>query len=231
VLSKFANWLLARDVIDTSFCAGVERPHREVARSHALADDELRALWLACEGEGAFGQAVRLLILTGARRNEVSCMTWDEVDPGRRLWVIPGERSKNGREHAVPLSAQAWAIIERAPRFAGCDYVLSADGLGPVAGWAKAKTRLSVKAGIAEESWRLHDLRRTFAVGLQRLGSRVEIIEKALNHVSGMFRGVTGVYQVHDYADEIRIVLQRWADRIEELAGGEPAKVVQLRLP
>jgi len=226
VLSKFANWLLARDVIDTSFCAGVERPHREVARSHTLADNELRALWLACEGEGAFGQAVRLLILTGARRNEVSCMTWGEVDPERRLWVIPGERSKNSRDHAVPLSVQAWAIIESAPRFAGCDYVLSADGLGPVAGWAKAKTRLSAKAGIVEESWRLHDLRRTFAVGLQRLGVRTEAIEKALNHVSGTFRGVTGVYQVYDYQAEIAVALQRWADFVEQLVSGEKRDTV-----
>ena len=229
-LSKFANWLLARDVIDTSFCAGVERPHREVARSHALDDNELRALWQACDGEGAFGQAVRLLILTGARRNEVSCMTWGELDLERRLWVIPGKRSKNGREHAVPLPAQAWAIIEGAPRFAGCDYVLSADGLGPVAGWAKAKTRLSVKAGIAEESWRLHDLRRTFAVGLQKLGARVEIIEKALNHVSGTFRGIVGVYQTHDYRDEIRDALQRWANHVEGLVSGKAAddKVVPM---
>jgi integrase len=106
----------------------------------------------------------------------------------------------------------------------GCDYVLSADGLGPVAGWAKAKTRLSVKAGIAGESWRLHDLRRTFAVGLQKLGARVEIIEKALNHVSGTFRGIVGVYQTHDYRDEIRDALQRWANHVEGLISGKPAE-------
>ena len=153
-------------------------------------------------------------------------MTWGEVDPERRLWVIPGERSKNGRDHAVPLSVQAWAIIESAPTFAGCDYVLSADGLGPVAGWAKAKTRLSAKAGIIEGSWRLHDLRRTFAVGLQRLGVQTGAIEKALNHVSGTFRGVTGVYQVYDYRAEIAVALQRWADFVEQLVSGEKRDTV-----
>jgi integrase len=104
--------------------------------------------------------------------------------------------------------------------------VLSADGLGPVAGWAKAKTRLSAKAGIVEESWRLHDLRRTFAVGLQRLGVRTEAIEKALNHVSGAFRGVTGVYQVYDYQAEIAVALQRWADFVEQLVSGEKRDTV-----
>ena len=71
-LSKFFNWLIARDVLAFSPVTGVERPHKEKVRDRTLDDAELRALWLACEGEGPFGQALRMLILTGARRNEVS---------------------------------------------------------------------------------------------------------------------------------------------------------------
>jgi integrase len=191
-----------------------------------LSDVELRALWLACESDDPFARAVRLMVLTGARRNEVSRMQWSEIDEGRRLWTIPSERSKNGRSHVIPLSTQAWALIQAAPRFVDRDYVLSADSRGPIAGWAKAKKRLSIKAGLAEKSWRLHDLRRSFAVGLQRLGVSVPVIERALGHA---LKGILAVYQIHDYADEVQIAMQRQANRVEQIVTGEPAKVVKLR--
>jgi integrase len=230
VLSKLFNWLCARDVIAISPVTGVERPHKEEVRQRTLADAELRALWIACESDGPFGTALRLLILTGARRNEVSHMKWSEIDAERRVWTLPSERSKNAREHAIPLSSQAWAIVQAMPRFAGCDFVFTADGRGSIIGWAKAKTRLSAKAGIPEESWRLHDLRRSCAAGMARLGASVPVIEKALNHQSGVFRGIVSTYQTHDYADEIRIALQRWADRVDAIVSGEPTdKVVPLR--
>ena len=129
----------------------------------------------------------------------------------------------------MTLPAQALAIIEAMPRFAGCPYIFSADGKRPVRGWHKAKRRLSVKAGIVEESWRLHDLRRTCAAGMQRLGIRVEVIERALNHRSGVYVGVAGVYQVDRLDDECAVAFQRWADRVDEIVGGKPGKVVKLR--
>jgi integrase len=156
-------------------------------------------------------------------------MCWSELDLQRRLFILKGERTKNGVEHAVPLSTQAWAIIEAQPRVAGCPYVFTADGKRPVIGWAKAKTRLSEKAEIAEEGWRLHDLRRSTASGMQRLGIAVHLIERCLNHVSGSFAGVVGVYQTYSYEAEMRVVLQRWGDHIEQLVTGKPAKVVKLR--
>jgi integrase len=231
VLSKFFNWLLSRDLLAVSPVAGVERPHKEQARSRTLSDDEIVRLWRACEGDGPFGQALRMLLLVGARRNEVSHMKWEEIDEARQVWTLPSSRSKNAREYAIPLSSQAWAIIQAMPRFAGCDYVFTTDGRGPINGWAKAKTRLSARAGIDEKSWRLHDVRRSAAAGMQRLGIAVPVIEKALNHTSGTFRGIVGTYQTHDYADEVRIALQKWGDHIEQLVGGKPAraKVVSFR--
>jgi integrase len=228
-LSKFFNWLVARDALAFSPVTGVERPHEEEVRDRVLSDAELRKLWLACESEGPFGQAARMMILTGGRRNEVSQMRWSELDQERRLWTLPRERSKNRRPHTVPLSSQAWRIIEAMPPIADCDFVFTADGRKPVTGWDKAKVRISAKAGIASESWRLHDLRRSCASGMQRLGVSVPVIEKALNHISGTFRGIVGVYQTHDYADEIRIALQKWADHVERIVGGRPAEVVKLR--
>jgi integrase len=228
-LSKFFNWLVARDVLAFSPVTGVEKPHEEEVRDRVLTDAELRKLWLACEDGEPFGQALRLLILTGGRRNEVSQMRWSELDPDRRLLMLPRERSKNRRPHNIPLSSQAWRIIGAMPHIADCDFVFTADGRKPVTGWDKAKVRISVKAGIASDSWRLHDLRRSCASGMQRLGVSVPVIEKALNHISGTFRGIVGTYQQHDYADEVRIALQKWADHVERIVGGKPADVVKLR--
>jgi integrase len=228
-LSKFANWLLTREAIATSFTTGVPRPHREVARSRTLDAMELRALWLASAGKDPSARALRLLILTGCRRNEVGHMRWSEVNPERRLWTIPAERSKNGRAHVVPLSTQAWAVLMGVPRLADCDFVFSLDGKVPINHWGGAKDRLSAKAGIDPASFRLHDLRRTCAAGMQTLGIPVAVIEKALNHVGGEFRGIVSTYQTHDYRDEVRIALQRWGDRVARLVGDKAAKVVRLR--
>jgi integrase len=219
VLSKLFNWLVARDALAFSPVAGVEPPHKEKARIRILSDDEVRAVWLACEHEGVFGQIIRTLILTGARRDEVGLMRFQEIDDDRRLWTIPSGRTKNAREHSIPLSSQAWKLIDARPRFAGCPFVFSVDGKGPANNWSKGKHRISAKAGIAADTWRLHDLRRTAASGMQKLGVQVPVIEKALNHVSGTFKGIVGVYQQHDYADEVCIALQKWADRVEKIVG------------
>ena len=74
--------------------------------------------------------------------------------------------------------------------------------------------------------WVLHDVRRTAASGMQRLGTPVEVIEQVLNHRSGTFRGIVGVYQRHDYIDERRTALQRWADFVEQLVSGEKRETV-----
>jgi integrase len=146
-------------------------------------------------------------------------MRFQEIDDDRRLWTIPSGRTKNAREHSIPLSSQAWKLIDARPRFAGCPFVFSVDGKGPANNWSKGKHRISAKAGIAADTWRLHDLRRTAASGMQKLGVQVPVIEKALNHVSGTFKGIVGVYQQHDYADEVCIALQKWADRVEKIVG------------
>ena len=230
VLSKFFNWLVARDELAISPATGVERPHQEKERTRVLTDSEIRALWGACVGNGPFDPALKLMLLVGARRSEVSGIEWSELDDELNTWTLPAARVKNKRECEFALSSQARALIQAQPRFAGCSYVFSTDARGPIIGWDKVRRRISTKAGIPADSWTLHDLRRTCASGMQKLGVPVPVIEKALNHVSGTFRGIVGVYQTHDYADEVRIALQRWADRVEEIVGGKPAKVVKLRV-
>ena len=228
VLSKFFNWLVAHDRLTTSPVTGVERPHKEEARRRTLTSDERAALWAACEDDEPFGSAWRILLLCGNRRNEVSGMRWKELDFGQRLWTLPPPRTKNGREHVVPLPQQAWDILDRLPQIDGSDFVFTTNGRNPISGgWAKAKTRLSERAGIDPQSWRLHDLRRTAASGMQRLGVRVEVIERTLNHISGVYRGVAGIYQTDPMLDDVRTALQLWADHVTRL--GDPAKVVRLQ--
>ena len=227
VLSKFFNWLLARDVIAASPVHGVEMPALEKARDRMLDNDEIAALWRACADEGIVGAAVRIMLLTGARRTEVSAMRWAEIDEETRTWVLPSERSKNGQAHVVPLSTGAWQIIAALPRISDT-HVFSTSGNGPVVNFCRIKERLDAKLKF-EKHWQFHDLRRSCASGLQRLGVRVEVIEATLGHRSGVFRGITSIYQRHDFADEKRAALQRWADHVEQLVAGASGKLIRLR--
>jgi integrase len=222
-LSKFFNWLVARDMITTSPVHGVEMPGVEKARDRTLDDDEIGRVWQACADESIVGAAVRVMLLTGARRAEVAGMRWDEIDEQTRTWVLPAERSKNRQAHVVPLSTSAWEIIAALPRISDT-HVFSTSGDGPVVNFCRIKERLDSQLKF-EKHWQFHDLRRSCASGLQRLGVRVEVIEAVLGHRSGVFRGITSIYQRHDFRDEKRVALQRWADHIAQLVAGDPGKL------
>jgi integrase len=216
-VSKFFAWLVARDVIPASPVVGVERPVKERARERTLTDAELRAIWHAAGELGyPFGPCVRMLILTGCRRSEVTGARWDEIKDG--TWTIPGERVKNHLAHAVPLSRQAVELLDSVPRIVDCDFIFTANGQRPIhsSSFGRAKTALDKLARLAP--WTIHDLRRTAASGMQRLGVEIAIIEKCLNHTSGTFRGIVGTYQRHSYAAEKRAALQQWSDHVEALA-------------
>ncbi|KMO31317.1 hypothetical protein VQ03_27385 [Methylobacterium tarhaniae] len=211
VLRRMFGWFVERGVIAANPCAGVKAPTAEKSRDRVLTDDELRALWQACDGlSEPFGSLVRLLMLTGQRRDEVGQMTWLEVDLDARLWTIPKERAKNGQVHDVPLSDQSVAVLSGIKRIAGDrQLVFTTTGETPVSGFSKAKQRLD-KAMPGAPPWVLHDLRRTMASGMARLGVNLPIIEKVLNHTSGSFGGIVGVYQRHSFADEKRAALAAW---------------------
>jgi integrase len=225
-ISSLFHWAVDRDIIQVNPIAGMAAQYPAKARDRVLTDDELRALLLACKSERAHDAAFMVLALTGQRKNEICQMTWDELDAERRELKLKPERSKNNKAHVVPLPRQAWRLIEARPRFADGPYVFSRDGRYPADGWGLVKRQISIAAGLPPESWRLHDLRRTCASGLQRLGVRFEVIERILNHT---MPGVAGIYLRHDYADEMQIALQKWGDHVEQLLGGKPAKVVRLR--
>ena len=168
-----------------------------------LSNDELAAVWRATEGPGVFNAITRMLLLTGQRREEVGGMTWDEISPDGATWTLPASRAKNNVVHIVPLSMQAQAIIAAQPRSNASPLVFPGRGGDrPFNGHALAKAALDKASGVT--NWTLHDLRRTCATGLQKLGVRLEVTEAVLNHVSGSRRGIVSIYQKHDYAPEKR---------------------------
>jgi integrase len=235
VLSKFFKWLCERDVITASPMTGVSLPSKETARERTLDDDELRRLWLAAEAIGGpAGACVKLLMLTGQRKNEIARLTWGEV--GGDVLEIPASRMKGRKAHTLPLSTQALDIIASMPKLTpqvprSKDYVFgpSPSGRSPIGHFDRVKRELDKHmAGVPH--WTIHDIRRSTATGLARIGTALPTIEKILAHTKGSFAGVVATYQRHSFVEEMRIALQRWGDHLEMLISGkrEPAKVVAL---
>lgn len=236
-LRRMCGWAVEREIITASPCEGVKAPSVERSRDRVLADDELRRVWTACEAiEWPFGPLVQLLILTGQRRDEVAEMRWSEVDLEGKTWILPRARAKNDQAHVVPLSDQALRVLGALPRVGVKDgFIFSTTGELPVSGFSRAKQRIDREIADAAEAqdvlapWVIHDLRRTLASGMARLGVNLPVIEKVLNHQSGSFAGIVGVYQRHSFADEKRHALAAWGAHVERILTGAPAgNVVEL---
>jgi integrase len=211
-LKRLFSWAVAEDLLKTSPLIGLGKPHPERSRERILTDDELRQVWQAADAAGyAFGDFVKAAILTGQRPGEVSGMRRDELHGDS--WILPSERVKNKKSHSVPLSRQAMGIVEAAPQISE-EYVFSY-GTRPLRGFHHAKQALDQASGVS--GWTLHDLRRTCASGLAKLGVSIAVIEQILNHRGGSLAGVAGVYIRQQFEKEKRAALQQWADYVEQL--------------
>jgi integrase len=236
VLKKFFNWAAdARGLIVVSPCKGIEAPAAETSRDRVLEEDEIRAAWHAFDAVGwPFGPIAKLLLLTGARRSEIAGATWREIDIAAKTLTLPGVRTKNGEPHVIPLADAAVEIIKALPRIEGkAGLVFSTTGATPVSGFARFRgaieRAMAVEKVETPKPWVLHDLRRTVATNLQKLGVRLEVTEAVLNHVSGSRAGIVGVYQRHEYAEEKRAALDAWARSLEAIVTSAPANnVVEL---
>jgi len=242
-LRRFFAWLIERDVVTSSPCAGIKKPSPEKSRERILTDEELRLFWKAtADFDHPFGPMWRLLLLTGQRRNEIAGMKRDELSPldsEEPTWTIPGARTKNGNEHLVPLAAASVGIIEKLPKIGKKGFCFTTTGETPVSGFSRSKGRLdaamlAIMTKVAEEAgddpakakmapWTLHDLRRTMASGMARLNINLPVIEKCLNHISGSFAGIVGVYQRHESTEEKRQAFAAWANFIDGLVADKPA--------
>jgi integrase len=207
-LSAFYSWCISEGLADINPVQGTAKANEGGSRERVLSTDEIVALWRALGAE-PFDDIVRLLLLTGQRRNEIGGLQWAEVDLVRKQINLSASRVKNSREHSVPLSTQAYAILERQPRRNSTELVFGGFH------WSGDKAALDRKLGLAP--WRLHDLRRTCATQMAELGVQPSVIELALNHVSGHKAGVAGIYNRSKLTDAVREGLQRWADHLDQI--------------
>lgn len=248
-VKRLFNWSAGRALIETSPAQHIERPTPEKARERVLDDAELVTVWRAAGRlGGVYGAGIRLLICTGARLSEIFEARLSELQ--EHALRLPAARSKSGEGRTIWLSASAQVIVGALPRYAGCDWMLTASGRNPFKAYGTSKNRLDTEiarmraearlgralkedeAPSAEDAlraWRVHDIRRSVATGLQKLGTRLEVIEAVLGHISGSRAGIVGTYQKHAFEAEAREALARWGEHLERLLDPRPATVVKLR--
>ncbi|MBP0447285.1 site-specific integrase [Roseomonas sp. SSH11] len=234
------GWAVKRGALAVNPWMATPQPARETARERVLSDLELAALWRAAEAlDHPWAPIVQILILTGQRRGEVAGMAWAELELDGALWSMPGERTKNGQPHTVPLAPAVLALIRKAPQRKGAALVFEGPRKTAPSGFGKVKERLddamraeAKKARRPFHPWVIHDIRRTVATGLQRLGVRLEVTEAVLNHISGSRSGIVGVYQRHGWEREKAEALKAWEGHVLGLVEGRgfSAKVVPIRV-
>jgi integrase len=225
---KFFNWCVGRDLLNRSPCDRL-KPSALIGerepRQRVLTDDEVRTIWTATDQMPyPHGAYFKLLLLTGARKSEVSGASWSEFDFDKQLWTIPQERFKSKSPHMVPLLPWAMSILQDLPRFTRGDFVFTTtSGAKPINGFSKTKTQLDRLASISE--WNIHDLRRTVRTRMSELRVPEPVAEMVIGHAR---KGLARVYDQHRYLVEMRDALSLWEGRLRLIV--EPhGNVVTLR--
>jgi integrase len=214
----FFRWAQRRGYLDHTPTDGLVHI-KQPTRDRFLTDHELKAVWTAADhSEGHFGKIVKLLILTGQRRGEIAALQSSWIYQNKI--TLPKEITKNGREHHIPIGPFAAPVLKSMMETTHGTHFLFPARRGSSScfnGWSKSKVLLDTLSGVT--GWTLHDLRRTFASNLAALGVRLEVIEKLLNHQSGSFAGVAGIYNRYDFWPEMVAAVQLWEDRLKSLVG------------
>jgi integrase len=223
VATTFFGWAVGEGFIERNPVIDANKFKGSEARKRVLKDAELAAVWNAC-ADDEYGKIVRLLILTGARRDEIGGMTWDELRE-RPNWILPAARAKNDRELMLPLPPLAWDIIETVSHRAFNKHLFGI-GKNGFNNWHFTKKILDQGSGIS--GWLVHDLRRSTATGMANIGIQPHIIEAVLNHVSGHKAGVAGIYNRSSYEREVRNALALWADHIRSITDNTERKVIPI---
>jgi integrase len=235
-LSAMFSWAMREGICENNPCINTNK-REQLRRSRTLVDkttndvSELVRVWKALPND-AFGAAMKLLILTGQRRQEIGALRWSELDNDITKITLPPERQKNHGgpdrlDHIVPLSEPAREILCRRHRVVGWQCVFSS-GPNGLQNWGVWKDRLDEKLpGMPE--WVIHDLRRSVATGLGHIGVQPHVVEAVLNHVGGSKAGVAGIYNHNTYEAEKATALARWAEHLMAAIAGEASKVVPLR--
>lgn len=226
-LSACCGWLMREGLLDANPVTATNKAPQSGARSRVPTDAELKAIWNVLDDD-RYGTIVKLLALTGLRREEIGALHWDEVDLARGLIQLPAARCKNKRPHDVPLSRPALAILEAQPGRHGS--VFGGRGQAGFQGWAFCKRALDARLGDAVASFVLHDLRRVVSTAMhERLKVAPHIVEACLGHHTSR-SGVAGVYNRAQYAQEKQVALDKWGDLLEQIVSGKKsATIVRLR--
>jgi integrase len=231
-LRAFFGWAVDEGYIKHSPCERIRRKAPQTPRDRTLTDDEIRVCWQAWTSQGwPGGEFQKLLLATGQRRGEVAGARWDEIDLAERLWVIPRERMKSGRAHAVPLSSMAMEIVDRLPRTGAFLFPGRSGGVEvPISSFGQIKHRaddLIREGGRELARWTFHDLRRSCRSNMSRLRIPSEVAEAVLAHV---IPGVRGIYDRHHYLREKTEALEQWAVLLRSIIDPDSdRKVVPLR--
>lgn len=212
-LRAFIRWAYRKHYVDVSPIARMRAPHPYVPRERVLTDKELRKIWHGLEDD-TFGKIVKMLILTGQRLGEIQKLKGNMVVEDRI--TIPDTLAKNHRKHVLPLGDMASTILGgQVPK--DSYFFPAASENKPYGNFSTTKRKIDKASGVTD--WRLHDLRRTFASGLASLSVPLPVTERLLNHISGSFGGIVGVYQRYDYMPEMQEAITRWERHLHKLLG------------
>jgi len=222
------RWARGRGDLDSNLMEGMSKPSVERIRDRILTPDEIREVWAASDlgdAHKSIHRILRLCLVAGQRVGEIAGMRRNELNLDQRLWTIPAERAKNRREHRVPLSDIAVAILEEqiAANRSHLPFVFPS--------YRSATRVLAVDAAVRRQgwTWRPHDLRRSAATMMEELGVSPFVVGHVLNHAGVTKATVTSrVYARYDYAKEKREALNLWADRLEAIIAGDAAKIVPM---
>lgn len=236
VLSSMYSYGLERAIVEANPVLAVpKRKKSEIKRDRIYSEDEIRELWKAFEKQAEPVQSIfKMLLLCAQRSGETRRMKWEDLT-GDGVWVIPATETKAKRIHHVPLSDMALQMIKNLKVLTGeSDYVFESQSNKvknqPVEWLQKAVVRIRDASKVSD--FRIHDLRRTAASYMAKLGVDRTVLGKVLNHkgLAGDDQ-VTAIYDRHDYLDEKRQALNRWGHYLQRILKNKKkkkAKIIQL---
>jgi integrase len=231
-LSALFSWAMREGLCETNPVVATNNPTEGILpRERVLDDSEIAAIWRGCVDDD-FGAIVKLLLLTGCRREEIGALKWNEINFEARTITIDGERVKNGRTLTLPVPQMVLDILHAVPRRDGREYVFGGQKGGKMAfaAWSwctlALHARIATQGGKALPRWTLHDLRRTMRTGLGKLGVAPHVAELTINHVKG---GIQAIYDKYTYAPQIKAALALWADHVLAIVEGREDKIVPLK--
>jgi integrase len=230
-LSAFYVWAMQEGLIEANPVIGTRAPQGNKPHDRVLSNVEFVAIWNACKDDD-YGKIIKLLILTGCRRQEIGGMRWSEfgLDGPQPSWTLPAERSKNGKAHTLPLMPMALAIIKGVPRMVSRDQLFGSRSGAGFASWDRDKAALNERSGVT--NWTPHDIRRSVTTKMAGdIGVLPHVIEQILNHQSGHKSGPAGIYNRSAYEREVRNALALWEDHVRTLIEGGERKVIHIGAP